>query len=115
MSKPVDLNLCDLRGGLWTLRRMTPNLKNWQIVAIQVSKLQILKRNSEDFSETSLRVCSSNGIAKSWFKNFMHIEWRSAVREETFSKGIVGDKKRLRFRNKNQKIDCVFMQLACYD
>jgi len=45
------------------------------------------------------------------FKNFMHSE----SREEKFSKGIVGDKMRLRFWNKHLKMDIVFMQLARYN
>ena len=38
----------------------------------------------------------------------MHIEWS----EEKFSKGIVGDKMRLRFWNKQQKIELLYVQLA---
>jgi len=41
----------------------------------------------------------------------MHIEWS----EEKFLKGIVGDKRRLRFWNKHQKIKLLFMQLARYN
>ena len=35
--------------------------------------------------------------------------------EEKFLKGIVGDKTRLRFWNKHQKIELSFMQLARYN
>jgi len=38
----------------------------------------------------------------------MHMEWS----EEKFLKGIVGDKRRLRFCNKDQMIKLLFMQLA---
>jgi len=38
----------------------------------------------------------------------MHMEWS----EEKFLKGIVDDKRRLRFWNKDQKIELLFMQLA---
>jgi len=41
----------------------------------------------------------------------MNIEWS----EEKFLKGIVGDKTRLRFWNKHQKIEFVFMQLPRYN
>jgi len=41
----------------------------------------------------------------------MHME-RS---EEKFLKGIVGDKRRLRFWNKHQKMELLFMQLARYN
>jgi len=41
----------------------------------------------------------------------MHMEWS----EEMFLKGIVGDKRRLRFWNKHQKIELLFMQLARYN
>jgi len=41
----------------------------------------------------------------------MHMEWS----EQKFLKGIVGDKRRLRFWNKHQKIELLFMQLACYN
>jgi len=41
----------------------------------------------------------------------MHVEWS----EEKFSEGIVGDKTRLRFCNKHQKIELLFMQLARYN
>jgi len=41
----------------------------------------------------------------------MHVEWS----EEKFLKGIVGDKRRLRFWNKHQKIKLLFMQLARYN
>jgi len=40
----------------------------------------------------------------------MHMEWS----EEKFLKGIVGDKRRLRFWNQHQKIELLFMQLARY-
>jgi len=39
----------------------------------------------------------------------MHMEWSE---EKLFLKGIVGDKMRLRFWNKHQKIELIFMQLA---
>jgi len=35
--------------------------------------------------------------------------------EEKFLKGIVGDKRRLRFCNKYQKIESLFMQLMRYN
>jgi len=38
------------------------------------------------------------------------MEWS----EEKFLKGIVGDKRRLRFLNKHQKIELLFTQLARY-
>jgi len=41
----------------------------------------------------------------------MHVEWS----EEKFLKGIVDDKRRLRFWNKHQKIKLLFMQLARYN
>jgi len=41
----------------------------------------------------------------------MHVEWR----EEKFLKGIVGDKMRLSFWDKNQKIELSFTQLARYN
>ena len=41
----------------------------------------------------------------------MHIEWI----EEKFLKGIVGDKRRLRFWNKHQMIELLFKQLAHYN
>jgi len=41
----------------------------------------------------------------------MHIDWS----EEKFLKGVVGDKRRLRFWNQHQKIDFLFMQLAHYN
>jgi len=41
----------------------------------------------------------------------MHMEWS----EEKILKGIVGDKTRLRFWNKHQKIEILFTQLARYN
>jgi len=41
----------------------------------------------------------------------MQMEWR----EKRFLKGIVGDKTRLRFWNKHQKIELLFTQLARYN
>jgi len=41
----------------------------------------------------------------------MQMEWS----EEKFLKGIVGDKTRLRFWIKHQKIEPLFMQLARYN
>ena len=41
----------------------------------------------------------------------MHMEWS----EEKFLKGIVGDERRLRFWNKPQMIELLFMQLARYN
>jgi len=35
--------------------------------------------------------------------------------EEKFLKGIVGDQRRLRFKNKHQKIEFLFTQLAHYN
>ena len=40
----------------------------------------------------------------------MHMEWS----EEKFLKRIVGDKRRLRFWNKDQKIELLFTQLVRY-
>jgi len=39
------------------------------------------------------------------------MEWS----EEKFLKGIVGDQRRLRFKNKHQKIELLLMQLAHYN
>jgi len=44
------------------------------------------------------------------FKNFTQSEWR----EDKFLKGMVGDRLRLRFWNKHQKMHLVFMQLVRY-
>jgi len=41
----------------------------------------------------------------------MQMEWS----EEKFLKGIVGDKRRLSFENKHQKIELLFTQLARYN
>jgi len=41
----------------------------------------------------------------------MYVEWS----EEKFLEGIVGDKRRLSFWNKNQKIKLLFTQLARYN
>jgi len=41
----------------------------------------------------------------------MHIEWS----EEKLLKGIVGDKTRLRFWNKHQKIELLYIQLVRYN
>jgi len=41
----------------------------------------------------------------------MHVGWS----EEKFLKGIVGDKMRLCFWNKHQKIELLFMKLARYN
>ena len=41
----------------------------------------------------------------------MHVEWS----EEKILKGIVGDKTRLRFWNKHQKIELLCTQLARYN
>ena len=41
----------------------------------------------------------------------MHVEWS----EEKFLEGIVGDKRRLSFCTKNQKIELLFTQLARYN
>jgi len=65
------------------------------ISSIQASKSQ--KRDFRNFSETE--VCYSNGNVK--FENFMYMEWS----EEKFLKGIVGEKTRIRFRNKHQKME----------
>jgi len=75
------------------------------ISLIQASKSQ--KRDFRDFSWA--KVCYSNRNVE--FENVMHSEWR----EEKFLKGIVGDKMRLRFRDKHQKMHLVFMQLARYN
>jgi len=64
------------------------------ISSIQASKSQ--KRDFEHFS--GVQVCYSNENVR--FENFMHMEWC----EEKFWKGIVGDKRRLRFWHKHQKI-----------
>ena len=70
---------------------------------MQASKSQ--ERDFRDFSEFEV---SYSGTRKVKFENFMQSEWR----EEKFLKGSVGDNMRLRFWNKHQKIDRVFMQLA---
>jgi len=57
------------------------------ILSIQAWKSQ--KRDFRHFSGS--KVCYSNGNVR--FENFMHIEWSEAK----FLKGIVGDKRRLRF------------------
>ena len=54
-------------------------------------------------------MCYSNGNVR--FENFTHMEWS----EEKFLKGIMGDKRRLRFWNKHQNIELVFTQLARYN
>ena len=41
----------------------------------------------------------------------MQMQWS----EEKFSKGIVGDKTRLRFWNKHQRIELLYTQLAHYN
>ena len=41
----------------------------------------------------------------------MQVEWS----EEKFLKDIVGDQRRLRFKNKHQKIEILFTQLARYN
>jgi len=41
----------------------------------------------------------------------MQMEWS----EEKFLKGIVGDQRRLRFKNKHQTIELLFTQLARYN
>jgi len=54
-------------------------------------------------------VCYCNGNVR--FENFVHVEWS----EEKFLKGVVGDKRRLSFWNKNKKIELLFTQLAHYN
>jgi len=75
------------------------------ISSIQASKSQ--KRDFRHFSRA--KVCYSNGNVK--FENFMHIKWS----EEKLLIGVVGDKTRLRFRNKHQKINLSFTQLSRYN
>jgi len=86
--------------------RSTSSLKideiDKSIPSIQASKSQ--KRDFRDFS--GAKVCYWNGNVR--FENFMHVEWS----EEKFLKGIVVDKRRLRFWNKHQKIESLFTQLA---
>jgi len=75
-----------------------------------ISSIQASKSQKRDFRHISGAIVRySNGNVK--FENFMHMEWR----EEKFLKGIVGDKTRLRFWNKHQKIELLFTQLACYN
>jgi len=70
---------------------------------MSISSIQASKSQKRDFRHFSgAKVCYSNGNVK--FENFMHIEWS----EEKFLKGIVGDKTRLRFWNKHQKIELLF-------
>ena len=53
-------------------------------------------------------MCHLNRNVK--FEKFMHSE----SREKKFLKGIMGDEMRLRFWNKHEKMDSVFMQLVRY-
>ena len=70
------------------LNVLATNRRNCQVnFMIQASKSQ--KREFRHFS--GAKVCYSNGNVR--FQNFMHMEWS----EEKFLKGIVGDKRRLRF------------------
>ena len=72
-----------------------------------ISSIQASKSQKRDFRHFSwAKVCYSIGNVR--FENFMHMEWS----EEKFLKGIVGDKRRLRFCNKDQMIKLLFMQLA---
>ena len=80
-------------------RRLFPGAN---LVVRPASKSQ--KRDFRDFSEA--KGCYSNRNVK--FKNFMQSKWR----EEKSLKGIVGNKTRLHFWNKDQKKNLVFMQLA---
>jgi len=72
---------------------------------IQASKSQ--KRDFRHFS--GAKVCYSHGNVR--FESFMYMEWS----EEKFLKGIVGDKRRLHFWNKHQKIELLFTQPARYN
>jgi len=54
------------------------------------SGLKVAKTRFQTFLRGA-KVCYSHANVK--FENFMHMEWS----EEKFSKGIVGDKTRLRF------------------
>jgi len=61
-------------------------------IDISISSIQASKSEKRDFRHFSgAKVCYSNENVK--FEDFMHVEWS----EEKFSKGIVGDKTRLRF------------------
>jgi len=82
--------------------------RNWQVNFID-SALEVAKTRFQTFLWA--KVCYSNGNVR--FENFMHMEWS----EEKFRvlKGIVGDKRRLRFWNKHQKIVLLFTQLAHYN
>ena len=75
-----------------------------------ISSIQASKSKKRDFRHFSgAKVCYSNGNVR--FENFMHMQWS----KEKFLKGIVGDKRRLRFCNKYQKIESLFMQLMRYN
>jgi len=101
------IHICEMTPSYHGSKR--PRLKSTKLLksnsSIQASKSQ--KRDFRDFSE--IIVFYSNRNVK--FKKFMNSEWR----EEKFWKGILGDKMRLCFWNKHQKIDLVFMQLARYN
>jgi len=88
------------------LNVLTKNRRNWQVnFMIQASKSQ--KRDFRHFSGANM--CYSHGNVR--FENFMYMQWS----EEKFLKGIVGDKRRLRFWNKHKKIELLFTQLARYN
>jgi len=53
------------------------------------SGLEVAKTRFQTFLRA--KVCYSNGNVR--FENFMNVKWS----EEKFSKGIVGDQRRLRF------------------
>jgi len=95
---------------IWITRLnvLAKNRRNWHDKSI--SSIQALKSQKRDFRDFSgTKVCCSNRNVK--FKNSMHMEWS----EEKFLKGIVGDRTRLRFWNKHQKIKPVFTQLVRYN
>jgi len=75
----------------------------------QISLSSFLSLLFKSRHDSRAKMCYSNGNVK--FENFMHIEWS----EEKFLKGFVGDKTRLRFRYKHQKIELLFTQMTHYN
>jgi len=88
------------------LNVLARNRRNWQVNFID-SGLEVAKTRFQTF----LR---GKSVSFKWnvrFENFMHMQWS----EENFLKGIVGEKRRLCFWNKHQKIELLFMQLVRYN
>ena len=88
------------------LNVLAKNRRNWQV--IYRFRPRSRKNDISDISPGQ-KCFYSNGNVR--FENSMHMEWS----EEKFLKGIVGGKRRLRFWNKHQKIEILFMQLARYN